>query len=131
MEEVTTFASYYFEPHVQSKRQRASRNDEGPVDPNVHSFSIFNYLEVEYPGPAMCVVLFKCLWYDPVKGMNVHSKYNLVDINHKKRYKSYEPFILAQQAVQVYYAQYPSLKQDRADWLAVCKTRARSKVEEH
>ncbi|KAL3520947.1 hypothetical protein ACH5RR_019096 [Cinchona calisaya] len=44
VEEVTTFASYYFEPHVQSKRQRAGRNDEGPVDPNVPSFSIFNYL---------------------------------------------------------------------------------------
>ena len=44
VEEVTTFASYYFEPHVQCKRRRAGRNDEGPIDPNVTSFSIFNYL---------------------------------------------------------------------------------------
>ncbi|XP_042388266.1 uncharacterized protein LOC121980336 isoform X2 [Zingiber officinale] len=44
VEEVTTFASYYFEPHVQSKRQRPGRNDEGPIDPNLNSFSIFNYL---------------------------------------------------------------------------------------
>ncbi|KAL3533939.1 hypothetical protein ACH5RR_007460 [Cinchona calisaya] len=76
---------------------------------------IENIIEVEYPGPTMHVVLFKCLWYDPVRGTNVHRKYNLVEINHKKRYKSYDAFILAQQAVQ----------------LAVCKTRARSKVEEH
>ncbi|KAL3519899.1 hypothetical protein ACH5RR_018048 [Cinchona calisaya] len=92
---------------------------------------IENIIEVEYPGPAMHVVLFKCLWYDPVRGTNVHRKYNLVEINHKKRYKSYDPFIRAQQAVQVNYVPYPSLKRDRADWLAVCKTRARSKVEEH
>ncbi|XP_042406145.1 uncharacterized protein LOC121996294 isoform X1 [Zingiber officinale] len=44
VEKVTTFASYYFEPHVQSKRQRSRRNDEGPIDPNLNSFSIFNYL---------------------------------------------------------------------------------------
>ena len=44
MEEVTIFASYYFEPHVQCKRRRARRNDEGPIDLNCKSFSIFNYL---------------------------------------------------------------------------------------
>ena len=44
MEEVTTFASYYFEPHMQCKRRRARKNDEGPIDPNCKSFSIFNYL---------------------------------------------------------------------------------------
>ena len=40
VEEVTTFASYYFEPHVQCKRRRARRNDESPIDPNCKSFSI-------------------------------------------------------------------------------------------
>ena len=44
VEEVTTFASYYFEPHVQCKRRKAGRNDEGPIDPNCKSLSIFNYL---------------------------------------------------------------------------------------
>ena len=44
VEEVTTFASYYFESHVQCKRRRAGRNDEGPIDPNCKTFSIFNYL---------------------------------------------------------------------------------------
>ncbi|XP_056161784.1 uncharacterized protein LOC130135923 [Syzygium oleosum] len=45
VEEVTIFASYYFEPHVQCKRRRAGRNDKGPIDPNCKSFSIFNYLD--------------------------------------------------------------------------------------
>ncbi|XP_074591296.1 uncharacterized protein LOC141847209 [Curcuma longa] len=44
VEEVTTFASYYFEPHIRSKRRRARRNDEDPIDPNLTSFLIFNYL---------------------------------------------------------------------------------------
>ncbi|KAL3535484.1 hypothetical protein ACH5RR_003945 [Cinchona calisaya] len=58
---------------------------------------IENIIEVEYLRPIMRVVLFKYLWYDPVKWMNVHRKYNLVEINHKR--KSYDLFILAQQAV--------------------------------
>ena len=57
-------------------------------------------IEIEYPGPLMMrVVLFKCTWFDPVKGMNVHMKFNLVEINHKKMYKKYKPFVLAQQAI--------------------------------
>ena len=53
------------------------------------------------------------------------------EINHKKLYKKYEPFILEQQAVQVFYAKYPGAKRDRADWWAVCKTVPRYKIEEH
>ncbi|KAL0408439.1 UNVERIFIED_CONTAM: hypothetical protein Sradi_1778300 [Sesamum radiatum] len=40
-----------------------------------------------------------------------------------------ELFILAQQAIQVYYTQYPSLRRDKVDWMAVCRTRARQTVE--
>ena len=44
-------------------------------------------IEIEYPGPLMMrVVLFKCTWFDPVKGIKVHIKFNLVEINHKKKY---------------------------------------------
>ena len=73
-------------------------------------------IEIEYHGPLMRVVLFKCMWFDPVKGMNVHTKFNLVEINHKKKYMKYEPFVLAQQAIQVYYASYPSFKRGKTDW---------------
>ena len=88
-------------------------------------------IEIEYPGADLRVVLFKCTWFDPIKGMKVHPKYNLIEINHKKKYNKYEPFILAQQGIQVYYASYPSLKRDKTDWQAVCKTKARKKIEEH
>ena len=73
-------------------------------------------IEIEYHGLLIRVVLFKCMWFDHIKGMNVYRKFNLVEINHKKRYMKYEPFVLAQQAIQVYYVSYPSLKRDKANW---------------
>ena len=73
-------------------------------------------IEIKYHGPLMLrVVLFKCTWFDPVKGMKVHTKFNLIKINHKKRYMEDEPFVSAQQAIQVCYASYTSLKCDKTD----------------
>ncbi|XP_074557058.1 uncharacterized protein LOC141813050 [Curcuma longa] len=107
---------------VQSSNDGAPSNDfYGLLD---------EILEVEYTGSDIRVVLFMCRWFDPVRGMNVHPRYHLVEINHKRLYKRYEPFVLAQQAIQVFYASYPSLKRDKIDWWAVCKTKARSKIEE-
>lgn len=88
-------------------------------------------IQVEYPGPPLAVTLFKCTWFDPIKGMRVHPKFNLVEVNHKRKYMKYEPFVLAQQAIQVYYASYPSLKQDKVEWWAACKIKARKKIEQH
>ena len=83
-------------------------------------------IQLEYPAlPIKRTVLFKCDWFDPVEnvGMKIHKTYNLVDVNHKRRFNKYEPFILAMQACQVYYTPYPSLKRDKSDWWAVCKIR--------
>ncbi|KAL0427360.1 UNVERIFIED_CONTAM: hypothetical protein Slati_2910800 [Sesamum latifolium] len=55
--------------------------------------------------------------------MKVHPCYHLVDVNFKRVYQKDEPFILAQ-AIQVYYTEYPSMKKDKVDWMAVCKTKA-------
>ncbi|KAL0448966.1 UNVERIFIED_CONTAM: hypothetical protein Slati_1453000 [Sesamum latifolium] len=71
----------------------------------------------------LLIVLFKYRWADPMRGMKVHPRYHLVDVNFKKLYQKDEPFILAQQTVQVYFTQYPSLKRDKADWLAVAKVK--------
>ncbi|KAL0324653.1 UNVERIFIED_CONTAM: hypothetical protein Scaly_2432400 [Sesamum calycinum] len=77
-----------------------------------------------------CMVLFKCRWVDPTRGIKVHPHYHLVNVNFKRVYQKDEPFIVAQQAVQVYYTEYPSMKRDKIDWMAVCKTKAR-RVESH
>ncbi|KAL0358497.1 UNVERIFIED_CONTAM: hypothetical protein Sangu_0699100 [Sesamum angustifolium] len=88
-------------------------------------------IELDYPlNDDLHVVLFKCRWVDPTRGMKVHPHYHLVDVNFKRVYQKDEPFILAQQAVQVYYTEYPSMKRDKIDWMAVCKTKAR-RVESH
>ena len=89
-------------------------------------------LQVEFDWPSLpkkFVVLFKCKWFDPINGMKVHPHYHLVDINYKRLYKKDDPFVLAQQGIQVFYLEYPSLKRDKADWMAVCKTKARRTVE--
>ncbi|KAH0693155.1 hypothetical protein KY285_020252 [Solanum tuberosum] len=80
--------------------------------------------------PIKRTVIFKCEWFDPTPnvGMKIHPQYKLVDINHKRKFKKYEPFVLAMQAAQVYYASYPSLRRDKNDWWAVCKTKARGIV---
>ena len=83
-------------------------------------------VQLEYQGPVWYrIVLFDCKWFDPINGTRVHEKYKLVDVNRKRFYTKYDPFILAQQASQVYYVHYPSVRKDMVDWLAVCKTKAK------
>ncbi|KAL3643719.1 hypothetical protein CASFOL_014534 [Castilleja foliolosa] len=48
------------------------------------------------------VLMFKCEWFDTTQlGTKIHPQYKLVDINHKRRYKKYEPFVIAEQATQL------------------------------
>ncbi|RDX88551.1 hypothetical protein CR513_29843, partial [Mucuna pruriens] len=56
----------------------------------------------------------------------VHNKYEIVEVRATRRYnKAYDPFIFAQQAEQVYYTTYP---EGHHGWLAVIKTKARSRI---
>nr|GEX81959.1 hypothetical protein [Tanacetum cinerariifolium] len=89
-------------------------------------------VQLEYPAlPIKRVVLFRCDWFDPTPnvGMKVHKGYNLVDVNHKRRFDKYEPFILASQSSQVYYTSYPSLRRDKVDWWALSKAKPRSFID--
>ena len=45
------------------------------------------------------------------------------------RYQSYDPFILAQNVRQVYYAPYPSYRRDKRDWCVVIQTKPRGRIE--
>ncbi|PWA89857.1 hypothetical protein CTI12_AA106750 [Artemisia annua] len=89
-------------------------------------------VQLEYLAlPIKRVVLFKCDWFDPTPnvGMKVHKGYNLVDVNHKRRFNKYEPFILASQSSQIYYMSYPSLRHDKVDWWAVSKAKPKSFID--
>ena len=87
-------------------------------------------IELNYCGAGNNIVLFKCDWFDIERGTKVHPQYGLIDV-HKSRLCTNEPFILAQQAEQVYYATYPSKRKELRDWWAICKTKARSRFDIH
>ncbi|GJS20891.1 transposon-like protein [Tanacetum coccineum] len=84
-------------------------------------------IELEYTSYSK-VILFRCDWFDPIKnrGWKIHNEFGLVDINHKKKLMKYDPFIIAHQALQVYFIRYPSIRKDKVDWLAVCRIPVRS-----
>ncbi|KAM3374327.1 hypothetical protein P3S68_013041 [Capsicum galapagoense] len=89
-------------------------------DPNFGDYygRIKEIIQVEYREASLKqIVLFKCELFDPIidVGVKKHDRYKLVDINHRRRYKKYEPFILAMQATQVCYVPYPSKKKDKED----------------
>ncbi|KAK9064523.1 hypothetical protein SSX86_015905 [Deinandra increscens subsp. villosa] len=88
-------------------------------------------LELEYHSSlGRCVVvLFKCTWFDPVNGVRVDPKTNMVDVKPKAIGCVDDPFILASQAQQVYYTPYPSKEKTLKDWWAVVKTTPRSVYE--
>ncbi|KAL0327891.1 UNVERIFIED_CONTAM: hypothetical protein Scaly_2221700 [Sesamum calycinum] len=88
-------------------------------------------IHLTYPLiPNLHIMLFKYRWVDPVRGMKVYPSYHLIDVNFKKLYQKDDPFILAQQAVQLYFTEYPSMKKDKADWMTVCKIKARRVVDD-
>ncbi|CAH9084404.1 unnamed protein product [Cuscuta epithymum] len=88
-------------------------------------------LEVELLGPLkLQVVLFNCTWVDPVRGMRAHEKYNIVDVKLDCVYRVFEPFILAQQATQVFFLEYPMGRTaSLRGWKCACKVRARNAIQ--
>ncbi|KAL9667855.1 hypothetical protein QQ045_002224 [Rhodiola kirilowii] len=66
------------------------------------------------------VVLFKCRWYDP-HFVRSHPSNGVVIVNTHRPYPQYDPYFLAQQAVQVYYVTFPGLAgQNNQGWVSIC-----------
>lgn len=55
-------------------------------------------IELEYPEFLDKVVLFKCDWFDTTAGVRVHHWHGLVEVTHKSRLASSDPYVLAHQA---------------------------------
>jgi hypothetical protein len=84
-------------------------------------------VELEYTGhPTKKVVLFQCDWFDPSSQGTKTDNYGNVEIKKSRKYQNYDPFILAQQADQVYFTSFPEGQQG---WLGVIKTKARSNIQ--
>lgn len=114
---------------VERGANRSSDNSGVWVKGTNYADNTFDYygrlqevIELEYSG-GYTTILFKCEWFDPTpnSGTRVHRSLKLVDVHKNRRYRKYEPFILAMQAHQVYFLPYPSLRRQRHEWLAVCK----------
>ncbi|KAJ0780603.1 hypothetical protein HanPI659440_Chr06g0239601 [Helianthus annuus] len=84
-------------------------------------------LELEYhSNVGRCVVvLFRCTWFDPARGVRVDPKTHIVDVNPMTIGCVDDRFILASKAQQVYYTPYPSKAKELKGWLAVVKTTPR------
>ncbi|CAM8985951.1 unnamed protein product [Rhodiola kirilowii] len=66
------------------------------------------------------VVLFKCRWYDP-QFVKSYPSNGVVIVNTHRPYPHYDPYILAQQAMQVYYVTFPgSAGLRNQGWVAIC-----------
>ncbi|XP_043814060.1 uncharacterized protein LOC122723981 [Manihot esculenta] len=140
---VTSYNGYIVNGYkFQSKSyyaSRASMNSEVCIKGSNYSSEESDYygqllevIRLEYPSLSIKrVVLFKCNWFDPTPnvGTKVHSKYKLIDVNHKRSFNRYEPFVLGVQAIQVIYTPYPSLKRDKIEWWATVKVKARSVIQ--
>ncbi|KAL4555590.1 hypothetical protein LXL04_038213 [Taraxacum kok-saghyz] len=61
--------------------------------------------------------------------VRVHNQYKLVDVDKRRKFNKFEPFVLAMQVTQVCYIPYPSMKTDNSHWLAVCKVKPRGWVD--
>jgi hypothetical protein len=75
-------------------------------------------IEVQFSDHLILpIVLFKCDWFDPTLNRNtkVHAQYKLVDVNNKRSYPKFDPFVLAQQAQPVYFATYLGTKRPKSD----------------
>jgi len=92
---------------------------------------IQHIFELEYHGLSHKVALFYCQWFDPKRnrGTKVNPNYDIVDIKMNRKYDRYDPFIIAQKAIQVYYVPYPDMCTNKRGWCAVIKTKPRGRVE--
>ena len=76
-------------------------NDYGQKD------TYYGYIEqiweLDY-GPSFKVPLFRCKWYNLDGGVNVDPQYGMTTVDLKNLGYDTEPFVLASQVAQVFYA---------------------------
>lgn len=111
--------------HTESREIDRKTQDSGIVVKGEHGEDIIDYygivqevLEVEYLGENKRVLVFKCDWFkvDNKKGLQVDKESATISINMSRKWFTYQPYILASQAKQVFYA--PDLKLGK-NWYVV------------
>jgi Domain of unknown function (DUF4216) len=83
-------------------------------------------VELEYRGLHNKVMIFKCHWFDVPGGVKIDKDHSIVEVKCNSFLKTYEPFVFAAQATQVYYLSYPSTKRERRNWWVVIKIKVKT-----
>ncbi|KAK6782357.1 hypothetical protein RDI58_020153 [Solanum bulbocastanum] len=118
------FNDFKFQTEEVSRNKKKNNSGvyiQGDIDGTGQTIEYYGIIqaiiEVRYLGwPKKKIVLFRCEWFDPShRGTKMDHQYNIIEVKHTRKYRSYDPFIIAQNAKQVYYASYP-LRKDKADW---------------
>lgn len=104
------------------------KGDTGSGEGDFYGVIDFIYeLDYGYLDYNKTIVLFYCTWFDPSsRGTKLNPMTNTVDILISRRYQLFDPFCMANNARQVYYVPYPSIKQG---WFAAIKTKPRGRIE--
>lgn len=82
-----------------------------------------------YGSKPLKLMLFKCHWFHPFRGVRRDTSLGLVEVAHQSILPGNDPFIVAQQATQVYYIPYPcKTMSSLVDWWVVHKVQPYGKL---
>ncbi|KAK6804012.1 hypothetical protein RDI58_001796 [Solanum bulbocastanum] len=92
------------------------QGDVDGTDQTIEYYGVVHeIIKVRYScWPKKKIVLCRYEWFDP--------SHNIIKVKHTRKYKSYDPFIIAQNARQVHHTSYP-LCRDKVYWRVVIKTK--------
>ena len=99
--------------HTQTCEKNRKTQNSGVVVQGEHGNNIVDFygvlkdvLEVEYIGPNKKVLVFQCDWFDLSgrRGIQIDKDCELTNINVSRKWYADQPYILASQARQVFYA---------------------------
>ncbi|CAI0424199.1 unnamed protein product [Linum tenue] len=119
-----------FRFHTQKHETRKAKQNSGILLKGLMGSKVVDYygvlteiIELQYLGGNR-VVMFKCEWWDVEnidRGVKV-DKYGFVSVNTSRKLVTNEPFVLASQVEQVFYAQDGS----NPNWIVVLKGQSQS-----
>lgn len=99
--------------HTQSREQNRKTQNSGIVVQGDHGENIIDFygilqevLEVEYLGENKRVLVFKCDWFrvGDGNGLQIDKESGVTSVNMSRKWYTDQPYILASQAKQVFYA---------------------------
>ncbi|KAK6786293.1 hypothetical protein RDI58_014818 [Solanum bulbocastanum] len=90
------------QPYIKNKKTNNSgvciQGDVDGTGQTIEYYGVIHeIIEVRYSSwPNKKIVLFRCEWFDPSdKGTKVDHQHNIIEVKHTRKYRSYDPFIIA------------------------------------